>query len=117
MPLCDVFEEYAYTKVEVKLVNEPKKILSDDSIKITATAVRIPVIRGHSESLNIEFKDDFELGDIRKIFHETEGVTLLDNTDTNTYPMPIHGHGKDDIFIERIRKDESQPNIKFMDCS
>jgi len=110
LPHCDVFEDNGYTKEEMKLVNEPKKILSDDNIKITATAVRVPVVGGHSEAINIEFENDFEVADIRKILHETDGVTLQDNLDTNTYPMPIYAQGKDDVFVGRIRRDESQNN-------
>ncbi|RUA10965.1 MAG: aspartate-semialdehyde dehydrogenase [Flavobacteriia bacterium] len=109
IPHCDVFEENGYTKEEMKLVNETKKILDDDSIAITATAVRIPVVGGHSESINIEFENDFELGEVRKLLHETPGIVVKDNTDTNTYPMPIYAHGKDDVFVGRIRRDESQP--------
>lgn len=110
LPHCDVFTENGYTKEEMKLVNEPKKIMSDDSIKITATAVRVPVVGGHSEAVNIEFENDFDLAEVRKILHETPGITLQDNTDTNTYPMPIYAHDKDDVFVGRIRRDESQPN-------
>jgi len=110
LPHCDVFQENGYTKEEMKLVNEPKKILSDDSLKITATAVRVPVVGGHSESINLEFEKDFDLTEIRKILHETEGITLQDNTDTNTYPMPLYAKDKDDVFVGRIRRDESQAN-------
>ncbi|PCJ00839.1 MAG: aspartate-semialdehyde dehydrogenase [Flavobacteriales bacterium] len=110
LPHCDVFEDNGYTKEEMKLVNEPKKILNDNSLKITATAVRVPVVGGHSESINIEFENDFDLAEIRKILHETEGITLQDNLDTNTYPMPIYAEGKDDVFVGRIRRDESQAN-------
>ena len=114
LPHCDVFEENGYTKEEMKLVNEPKKIMGDVSLNITATAVRVPVVGGHSEALNIEFENDFDLADIRKILHESEGITLQDNVDTNTYPMPIYAEGKDDVFVGRIRKDESQPNTLNM---
>jgi aspartate-semialdehyde dehydrogenase len=114
IPHCDVFEENGYTKEEMKLVNETRKILNDDTIAVTATAVRIPVVGGHSESINIEFEKDFELGDIRRILHETPGVVVKDNTDTNTYPMPIYAHGKDDVFVGRIRRDESQPGTLNM---
>ncbi len=114
IPHCDVFEENGYTKEEMKLVNETRKILNDDTIAVTATAVRIPVVGGHSESINIEFEKDFELGDIRRILHETPGVVVKDNTDTNTYPMPIYAHGKDDVFVGRIRRDESQPRTLNM---
>ena len=110
LPHCDVFEDNGYTKEEMKLVNEPKKILNDNNIKITATAVRVPVVGGHSESINIEFENNFEVADIRKLLHETEGVTLQDNLDTNTYPMPIYAKDKDDVFVGRIRRDESQKN-------
>ena len=110
LPHCDVFEDNGYTKEEMKLVNEPKKILNDNSLKITATAVRVPVVGGHSEAINIEFENDFDLGEVRKILHETEGITLQDNLDTNTYPMPIYAEGKDDVFVGRIRRDESQAN-------
>ncbi len=114
LPHCDVFEDNGYTKEEMKLVNEPKKIMGDVSLKITATAVRVPVVGGHSESLNIAFEKDFDLAEVRKILHETDGITLQDNLDTNTYPMPIYAEGKDDVFVGRIRKDESQPNTLNM---
>ncbi|MCA0932588.1 aspartate-semialdehyde dehydrogenase [Lutimonas saemankumensis] len=110
LPHCDVFEENGYTKEEMKLVNETRKILSDDSIAVTATAVRIPVAGGHSESINIEFEKEFDVDEVRQILHETEGVVVKDNLDTNTYPMPIYAEGKDDVFVGRIRRDESQPN-------
>lgn len=110
LPHCDVFEDNGYTKEEMKLVNEPRKILSDDSIKLTATAVRVPVVGGHSEAINLEFENDFDVAEIRKILHETAGITLQDNLDTNTYPMPIYAEGKDDVFVGRIRRDESQAN-------
>ncbi len=110
LPHCDVFEENGYTKEEMKLVNETRKILNDDSIAVTATAVRIPVSGGHSESINIEFDNDFEVNDVRKLLHETEGVVVKDNLETNTYPMPIYAEGKDDVFVGRIRRDESQKN-------
>ena len=114
IPQCDVFEENDYTKEEMKLVNEPKKILSDDSIKITATAVRVPIVGGHSEAVNIEFENDFDVYDIRRILHETPGIVVQDNTDTYTYPMPKFAQGKDEVFVGRIRRDESQPNTVNM---
>lgn len=114
IPQCDVFEENGYTKEEMKLVRETKKILSDDSILVTATAVRVPVVGGHSESVNVEFDSDFELSDIRRILHETNGITLQDNTDTFTYPMPMYAEGKDDVFVGRIRRDESRNNALNM---
>ncbi len=110
LPHCDVFEENGYTKEEMKLVNETRKILNDDSIAVTATAVRIPVAGGHSESINIEFEKDFDVNEVRKLLHETEGVVVKDNLETNTYPMPIYAEGKDDVFVGRIRRDESQKN-------
>jgi len=110
IPQCDVFEENGYTKEEMKLVRETKKILSDDSINVTATAVRIPVVGGHSEAVNVEFEKDFVESEIRKTLHETEGVQLQDNIDTFTYPMPLYSEGKDEVFVGRIRRDESQPN-------
>ena len=109
IPHCDVFEDNGYTKEELKLVRETQKILDDKSIAITATAVRIPVVGGHSESVNIEFENEFDVTEIRKLLNETSGVKVQDNTDTNTYPMPIYAHGKDDVFVGRIRRDLSQP--------
>ena len=114
IPQCDSFEENGYTKEEMKLVNEPKKILSDDSIKITATAVRVPIVGGHSEAVNVEFENDFDVDDIRRILHETPGIVVQDNTDTYTYPMPKFAQGKDEVFVGRIRRDESQPNTVNM---
>ena len=110
IPHCDVFEDNGYTKEELKLMNEPKKIMGDDSIKLTATAVRVPVVGGHSEAVNIEFENDFDLAEVRKMLHKTDGITLQDNPDTNTYPMPLYAEDKDDVFVGRIRRDESQPN-------
>jgi aspartate-semialdehyde dehydrogenase len=109
LPHCDDFTENGYTKEEMKLTNETKKILAD-SINVTATAVRVPVSGGHSEAVNIEFIKTPELSIIRKLLHEQEGITLKDNPDTNTYPMPIYAKGKNDVFVGRIRLDESQPN-------
>lgn len=114
IPQCDVFEENLYTKEEMKLVNETQKILDDYSIKITATAVRVPVVGGHSESVNIEFANDFDITDLRKILHNTPGIVLQDNTDTFTYPMPIYAQGKDEVFVGRIRRDYSNNNTVNM---
>ncbi len=114
LPHCDVFQENGYTKEEMKLVKEPKKILSDDSFSVTATAVRIPTAGGHSEAVNVEFENDFDLAEVRKILSETPGVVVQDNPDTNTYPMPIYAHEKDDVFVGRIRRDESQANALNM---
>jgi aspartate-semialdehyde dehydrogenase len=109
LPHCDDFTENGYTKEEMKLTNETKKILSE-SINVTATAVRVPVSGGHSEAVNIEFEKEPNLSQIRSLLHDTEGITLKDNPDTNTYPMPIYAKGKNDVFVGRIRLDESQPN-------
>jgi aspartate-semialdehyde dehydrogenase len=109
IPQCDSFEDNGYTKEEMKLTNETKKIL-DPSILVTATAVRVPVVGGHSEAVNIEFEKDFSLDEVRKMLHETSGITLQDNQDTFTYPMPKYAQGKDDVFVGRIRRDESQAN-------
>lgn len=110
IPQCDVFEDNGYTKEEMKLVRETQKILNDRNIAVTATAIRIPVVGGHSESVNIEFTSDFKLDEVRSILHNSPGITLQDNPDTLTYPMPIYAQGKDDVFVGRLRRDESQPN-------
>jgi aspartate-semialdehyde dehydrogenase len=110
IPQCDVFEENGYTKEEMKLVRETQKILNDKTIAVTATAIRIPVVGGHSEAVNVAFEKDFNLDEIRTLLHHTSGVTVQDNLDTKTYPMPIYAQGKDDVFVGRIRRDESQPN-------
>jgi aspartate-semialdehyde dehydrogenase len=114
IPQCDVFEENGYTKEEMKLVRETQKILDDRSIAVTATAVRVPIVGGHSEAVNVQFDNDFDVSEIRKILHETDGVTVQDNTDTFTYPMPLFAQGKNDVFVGRIRRDESQPNTVNM---
>ena len=114
LPHCDVFEENGYTKEEMKLAREPQKIMNDRTFSVSATAVRIPTAGGHSESVNVEFENDFDLADVRKLLHETPGVVVQDNTDTNTYPMPIFAHEKDDVFVGRIRRDETQPNTLNM---
>jgi aspartate-semialdehyde dehydrogenase len=110
IPHCDVFEENGYTKEEMKLVNETQKILNDKSIAVTATAVRIPTAGGHSESINVEFENDFDITEVRKLLSESDGVTVQDNLDVNVYPMPMYANGKDDVFVGRIRRDGSQPN-------
>lgn len=110
LPHCDVFEANGYTKEEMKLVRETQKILDDKSIAVTATAVRIPTSGGHSESVNVAFENDYNLTSVRKLLSDTQGVILQDNPDVNTYPMPIYAHGKDDVFVGRIRRDESQAN-------
>lgn len=114
IPQCDVFEDNGYTKEEMKLVRETQKILNDKTIAVTATAVRVPIVGGHSEAVNVEFENDFDVNEVRKILHETPGITLQDNIDTFTYPMPMYAEGKDDVFVGRIRRDESQPNTLNM---
>ncbi|PKG53569.1 aspartate-semialdehyde dehydrogenase [Olleya sp. 1-3] len=110
IPHCDVFEDNGYTKEELKLVNETQKILNDNTIAVTATAVRIPTAGGHSESVNIAFENDFDLTEVRELLSQTDGVVVQDNTDVNTYPMPLYANGKDDVFVGRIRRDLSQAN-------
>ena len=114
LPHCDVFLENGYTKEEMKLVNETRKILGDPSIRITATAVRVPVIGGHSESVNIELAEAFEPEDIRQLLARTSGIRVLDDPGKNEYPMPLLSHEKDDVFVGRIRRDESQANTLNM---
>jgi aspartate-semialdehyde dehydrogenase len=114
IPHCDVFEENGYTKEEMKLVRETQKILDDRTIAVTATAVRIPVVGGHSESVNVEFRNEFEESDIRRLLSETPGIIVQDNIDVNVYPMPLMAHGKDDVFVGRIRRDYSQENTLNM---
>jgi aspartate-semialdehyde dehydrogenase len=113
IPHCDDFLDNGYTKEEMKLTNETKKIL-DPNIHVSATAVRIPIVGGHSESVNVEFENDFELNNIRKILHDSPGITLKDDPTTNTYPMAKYAEGKDDVFVGRIRRDESQPKTLNM---
>jgi aspartate-semialdehyde dehydrogenase len=110
IPHCDVFEDNGYTKEEMKLVRETQKILGDNTIAVTATAVRIPTAGGHSEAVNVEFENDFELETVRKLLSETDGVVVQDNLDVNLYPMPMYANGKDEVFVGRIRRDTSQPN-------
>ncbi len=114
LPHCDVFEENGYTKEEMKLAREPQKIMNDRSFSVSATAVRIPTSGGHSESVNVEFENDFDLADVRKLLSETPGVVVQDDTANNSYPMPIYAHDKDEVFVGRIRRDESQPNTLNM---
>ncbi len=109
IPQCDSFMDNGYTKEEMKLTNETKKIL-DPAINVTATAVRVPVVGGHSEAVNIEFENDFTLADVRRLLHDQPGITLKDDPTTNSYPMPKYAEGKDDVFVGRIRRDESQAN-------
>ncbi|MDA9262784.1 aspartate-semialdehyde dehydrogenase [bacterium] len=114
IPHCDVFQDNGYTKEEMKLIQETHKILGDDSIRITATAVRIPVVGGHSESVNVALKQDASVSEVQALLNESPGVVVQDNPDTNTYPMPIYAEGKNDVFVGRIRKDFSQENTLNM---
>lgn len=110
IPQIDVFLENGYTKEEMKMVNETKKIMGDNSIRLTATTVRIPVMGGHSESINIEFENDFELREVRQILAAAPGVVVQDDVENQVYPMPLFAHDKDETFVGRIRRDESQDN-------
>ncbi len=113
IPHCDSFLDNGYTKEEMKLTNETKKIL-DPNIQVTATAVRVPVMGGHSEAVNVEFESDFDLSEVRRLLHEQPGITLKDDPTTNTYPMPKYAEGKNDVFVGRIRRDETQANTLNM---
>jgi aspartate-semialdehyde dehydrogenase len=114
IPQCDVFTENGYTKEEMKLVNETKKILGDNTIRVTATAVRVPVDGGHSESVNVSFKSDFVVDDVKNLMASSDGVKLLDDPSTFQYPMPLYAKNKNEVFVGRIRRDESAPNTLNM---
>lgn len=114
LPHIDVFTDNGYTKEEMKMVNETKKIMGDDSIRVTATTVRIPVMGGHSESVNVEFASDFTLDEVRNILRASEGIILQDDHSKNEYPMPLTAHGKDEVFVGRLRRDETQANTLNM---
>jgi aspartate-semialdehyde dehydrogenase len=114
LPHIDVFEANGYTKEELKMVNETKKIMGDDSIRVTATCVRIPVMGGHSESVNVEFEQEFDLAEVREILANTAGVELVDDPSQNIYPMPKDSHGKDAVLVGRLRRDETQPRTLNM---
>ncbi|HEX2395074.1 MAG TPA: aspartate-semialdehyde dehydrogenase [Bacteroidales bacterium] len=114
LPHIDVFLDNDYTKEEMKMVNETKKIMEDDSIRVTATTVRVPVVGGHSEAVNVEFEKDFDVAEIRKILSDTPGVVVMDDPKHNVYPMPIISHNRDEVFVGRIRRDESQPKTLNM---
>ena len=109
IPQIDVFLENGYTKEEMKMVNETCKILQNDSIKVTATTVRIPVIGGHSESVNVEFENEFDLNEVKEILSNTAGIIVQNDDTAQHYPMPLNAHEKDEVFVGRIRRDESQP--------
>ena len=114
IPQIDVFLDNGYTKEEMKMTNETKKIMGDDSIRVTATCVRIPTVGGHSESVNIEFENDFDLAEVKDILSNAPGVVLKDDVANFIYPMPLTAHDKDDTFVGRIRRDETQP--KTLNC-
>jgi aspartate-semialdehyde dehydrogenase len=114
LPHIDVFEDNGYTKEEMKMVKETKKIMGDENIRVTATTVRIPVMGGHSEALNVEFEKEFEMEDVYRILRETEGVEVVDNPSQNQYPMPKDAHGKDAVLVGRLRRDETQPRTLNM---
>ncbi len=110
---CDEFLDNGYTKEEMKLTWETKKIL-DPAIRVTATAVRVPVTGGHSEAVNVQFANDFDIAEVRRLLGEAQGIELVDNPDMDAYPMPLHAKGKDSVFVGRLRRDESQPNTLNM---
>lgn len=114
IPQIDVFLENGYTKEEMKMVNETKKIMRDDSIRVTATTVRIPVMGGHSESVNIEFEKDFDLNEVKQLLSNAPGVIVVDDPATQQYPMPKDAHERDEVFVGRLRRDETQPNTLNM---
>lgn len=115
IPHIDVFMDNGYTKEEMKMVNETKKIMGDDTIRVTATTVRIPVMGGHSESVNVEFESEFELNEVRNLLESAPGVKVVDDVKNLQYPMPlIHAHNKDEVFVGRLRRDETQPRTLNM---
>ena len=114
IPQIDVFLENGYTKEEMKMVNETRKIMRDDAIRLTATTVRIPVMGGHSESVNVEFERDFDLAEIKSLLQSSPGIVVVDDPANQLYPMPMDAHEKDDVFVGRLRRDESQPNTLNM---
>jgi aspartate-semialdehyde dehydrogenase len=114
IPQIDVFLDNGYTKEEMKMVNETCKIMRDNSIRVTATAVRIPVMGGHSEAVNVEFDKDFDLDEVKALLQSSPGVVVVDDTTRQQYPMPMDAHEKDDVFVGRLRRDESQPNTLNM---
>lgn len=114
IPQIDVFLDNGYTKEEMKMVNETRKIMGDDSIRVTSTTVRIPVMGAHSESVNVEFENDYDLDDVKKLLAESPGIIVQDDTAQQVYPMPLWAHEKDEVFVGRLRRDESQPNTLNM---
>jgi aspartate-semialdehyde dehydrogenase len=114
IPQIDVFLDNGYTKEEMKMVHETKKIMRDDSIRVTATTVRIPVMGGHSEAVNVEFEKEFDLTEVRELLSRAPGVIVVDDPDTQQYPMPKDAHEKDEVFVGRLRRDETQPRTLNM---
>jgi aspartate-semialdehyde dehydrogenase len=114
IPQIDVFMDNGYTKEEMKMVNETQKIMRDNNIRITATAVRIPVMGGHSEAVNVEFEQDFDLAEVRSLLANAPGIKLVDDLKNLQYPMPKDAHNRDEVFVGRLRRDESQPNTLNM---
>lgn len=114
LPHIDSFLDNGYTKEEMKMVNETRKILEDQSIGVTSTTVRVPAIGGHSEAINVEFHDEFDLNEVRELLEATPGVIVQDDVKNNVYPMPINAHGRDEVFVGRLRRDESQPKTLNM---
>lgn len=114
LPHIDVFLDNGYTKEEMKMVNETRKIMGDDTIGVTATTVRVPTLGGHSEAVNVEFEKEFDLSEVRQILENTPGVVVQDDVKNNVYPMPINSHGRDEVFVGRLRRDESQPRTLNM---
>jgi aspartate-semialdehyde dehydrogenase len=114
LPQIDVFLENGYTKEEMKMVNETKKIMGDDNIRVTATTVRIPVMGGHSESVNVEFEQEFDINELKQVLNDAPGVVVQDDPSQQVYPMPLWAHDKDEVFVGRIRRDETQPKTVNM---
>lgn len=114
IPQIDVFLDNGYTKEEMKMVNETRKIMRDDTIRVTSTTVRIPVMGGHSESVNVEFEKDFDLKDVRQLLHSSPGIIVVDDPANQQYPMPMDAHEKDEVFVGRLRRDETQSNTLNM---
>ena len=114
LPHIDVFYDNGYTKEEMKMVNETRKIFGDDSIRVTATAVRVPTVGGHSEAVNVEFAEEFDLDEVRQLLADAPGVVVQDDVQRNEYPMPINAHNRDEVFVGRLRRDETQPKTLNM---
>ena len=114
IPQIDVFTENGYTKEEMKMVKETNKIMGDDSIKVTATTVRIPVMGGHSESINVEFENDFDLAEVKQLLAASQGIIVQDDIANFIYPMPMNAHERDEVFVGRLRRDETQANTLNM---